>query len=62
MKEAISKCEWNLEREVKRLIQGFMKKVIQGMEQEETSRVIENIKGLEQNVMAIIHSKIEEVK
>ena len=58
MKESVSKCQWNIEREVRKLIQNSMRKLISGKDHEETSSIMENIKSLEQGVIGLVNSKI----
>lgn len=51
---------WKSEREVRRVIQSSIKKIIEVVDEQSTMKVMEITKTLEQNVVAAISIKVDD--
>ena len=62
MKENAVSSVWKSEREVRKVIQSTIKKILEVVDEQSTVKVVEVSKSLEQNVVAAISIKLEEEK
>ena len=62
MKENAVSSVWKSEREVRKVIQSTIKKILEVVDEQSTVKVVEVSKNLEQNVVAAISIKLEEEK
>jgi hypothetical protein len=60
VKENVVSSIWKSEREVRRVIQGSIKKIIDVVDEQSTMKVMEITKTLEQNVVAAISIKVDD--
>lgn len=60
VKQNVVSSIWKSEREVRRIIQASIKKIIEVVDQQSTIKVMEVTKALEQNVVTAIAIKIDE--
>lgn len=60
LKENAVSSVWKSEREVRKVIQSTIKKILEVVDEQSTIKVVEVTKNLEQNVVGAISIKLEE--
>jgi len=59
-KEAVNNHFWNIEREIKKSLQNFIKNFLEMSDDKNAQKLVELIRGLEKIIMEILSSKPSE--
>ena len=62
MKENALSSVWKSEREIRKVVQSTIKKILEVVDEQSTAKIVEVTKTLEQNVVGAISIKLEEEK